>query len=211
MYVLCIYIYIYIYIYIWVCVCVQWCIYIYIYICVCVCIVVYGYIYIYIYICIYSLCCLYITIYVHFFHLLHLQFQGLVGMLLCSHALKSLNSIKRTQLRIWCATFIHNPCTTIISCYSSTNARDELDITAFYNRLSLFALHIPKHNVLIISGDMNAKIHKDENNKSCLHNLPNRNGEYLEAFSLKNSLSCLNFKFQKRQRNLRIYIYPNST
>ena len=59
-------------------------------------------------------------------------------------------------------------------------------------------LPIPIHNVLIISGDMNAQIGKDENNKFCLYNLPNRNGKHQADFSLKNSLSCLNTKFQKR-------------
>ena len=50
--------------------------------------------------------------------------------------------------------------------------------TTFFDGLSSFAQHIPKHNVLIIGGDMNAQISKDENNKFCLHNLSNRNGEY---------------------------------
>ena len=43
-----------------------------------------------------------------------------------------------------------------------------------------------KHKVLIIHEDFNVKINKDEN-KFCLHNLPNRNGEYLIDFSLENS------------------------
>ena len=49
---------------------------------------------------------------------------------------------------------------------------------------------------------MNVQIGKDKNNKFYLHNLPNRNGEYLTDFSLKNSLSCLNTKFQKRKGKL---------
>ena len=61
--------------------------------------------------------------------------------------------------------------------------------------LSSLVQNIPKHNILIIGGDMNAQISKDENNKFSLHKLPNRNSEYLTAFSLKNSLSCLNTKF----------------
>ena len=66
--------------------------------------------------------------------------------------------------------------TTIVFCNGSTNARDESDITLFYNGLSSFIRNIPKHNILIIAGDMNAKIGKDENN-FYLHNLLNRNGE----------------------------------
>ena len=55
------------------------------------------------------------------------------------------------------ATFSGNPGTTIISCYSSTNASDETDLDTFYNELSSLVHSIPKHNILIIGGDMNAK------------------------------------------------------
>ena len=55
-----------------------------------------------------------------------------------------------------CDLFNGNPCTTIISCYSPTNASDEMEIITFYNELSSLVQHILKHNVLIIGGDMNA-------------------------------------------------------
>ena len=45
---------------------------------------------------------------------------------------------------------------------------------------------------------MDAHVGKDRNNKFCLHNLLNRNSEYLAKFSLENRLACLNTKFQKR-------------
>ena len=54
-------------------------------------------------------------------------------------------------------------------------------------------------NMLIIGGHMNAYIGKSEN-KSSLHNSPNRNGEYLANFSLKNRLVCLNTEFQKKKK-----------
>ena len=67
----------------------------------------------------------------------------------------------------------------IVLWYSLTNARKESDTKTFYKELSSFAQHIPKHNAPIIGEDMNAQICKDGNNKFCLHNLPNKNGEYL--------------------------------
>ena len=92
-----------------------------------------------------------------------------------SQHLKPLNSIEKTQPWIMCAKFNGNPCSTIIS-----NASD---ITTFYDGLSSLAdEHITKHNVLIINGDMNAQISKNENYKFILHNLWNRNGEYLIIF-----------------------------
>ena len=88
----------------------------------------------------------------------------------------------------------------IISCCSPTNASEESDITTspyFTNS---------QHNVLIIGGDMNSQIHKDENKEFCLQNSPNRNGEYLEDFSLENCL--LLSKFQKKGGKTIVLIPP---
>ena len=63
--------------------------------------------------------------------------------------------------------------------------------------------HIPEHNDLILGKDMNAHWGKYVNNKLFLHKLSNRNGEYLADFSLENSLSCLNTKFQKGKEKYR--------
>ena len=55
--------------------------------------------------------------------------------------------------------FNGNPCTTIVTCYNSNNASDKIDIITFYKELFSLVWHIPKHNLLIISEDMNAYIH----------------------------------------------------
>ena len=111
-------------------------------------------------------------------------------MLLSLPALKSLNrenATKNDECYIkW------QPLLTIVSCYSFTNVSDEMDVTTFYKELSLLVQHIPKHNILIISGDMNAHIGKDKNNKFNLHNLTNKNGDYLAEFYLYNRNAGLN-------------------
>ena len=48
---------------------------------------------------------------------------------------------------------------------SHAKVSDEMGIIAFYNELSPLVQYISKHNVLIISGDMNAHKSKCENNK----------------------------------------------
>ena len=60
------------------------------------------------------------------------------------------------------ATSNSNTSTTIISCYSSTNPSEETDLITLYNKLSSLVSSIPKHNIPIISGDMNAQIGKDK-------------------------------------------------
>ena len=124
---------------------------------------------------------------------------GGVGMLIGLLAQKSINSIEKIQPRMMVATFNGNPNATIISCYSPTNVSEETDLIAFYNDLSSLVRSIPKHNVLIIGGDMNAQIGKNVNHKFSLHNSSNRNGQHLIDFMLENRLTCLNTKFQKRE------------
>ena len=124
---------------------------------------------------------------------------------------KSLNSIEKIRPRMMVATFNGSPSATIISCYSPTNISEEMDLIAFYNKLSSFVHSIPKHNALVISGDMNAQIGKSVNHKFSLHNSSNRNGEHLTHFMLENRLTCLNIKFQKRKGKLWTYTYTNNT
>ena len=94
------------------------------------------------------------------------------------------------------ATFNSNPCAKFIS-YSPINVIDESDLITFYKELCSLVRSIPKRNVLIIGGDMNTQIGKNENNKFCLHNSSNR-------------LTCFNTKFQKRKGKQWTYIYSNN-
>ena len=125
-----------------------------------------------------------------------------VGMLIRPWALKSLNSIEKIQPRMMVALFNDNPSTTILSCYSPTNVSEEMDLITLYNKLSSLVCNIPKHNALIIGGDMNAQISKKVSNKFSLYNASNRNGKHLTDFTLENRLTCLNTKFQKRKGKL---------
>ena len=59
------------------------------------------------------------------------------------------------------ATFNGNPRATIISCYSPTNVSEETEFIT-YDVLSSLVRNIPKHNVLVIGGDMNVQIGKTE-------------------------------------------------
>ena len=112
---------------------------------------------------------------------------GGIDMLIEPRALKSLNSIEKIQPRMMVATFNSDPRETFLSCYSPTNVSEETDLIAFYNDLSSLVRGIPKHNVLVIGGDMNAQIGKNVNHKFSLHNSSNRNEEHLTDFTLVNT------------------------
>ena len=133
-----------------------------------------------------------------------------VGMLIGPQALKSLNSIEKIQPRMMVATFNGKP-RAIIYCNSPNNVSEETELITFYDELSSLVCSIPKHNVLIIGGDMNAQVGKNVNHKFSLHNSSNRNGQYLTDFTLENKLTCLNTNFQKREGKLWTYTYTNNT
>ena len=124
-------------------------------------------------------------------------------MLIGPRALKTLNSIEKIQPRMMAAT--------IISCYSPTNVSEETELVAFYDELSSLVRSIPKHNMLVIDGDMNAQIWKNGNNKYRLHNTSNRNGQHLTDFMIENRLTCFNTNYQKREDKLWTYTYANNS
>ena len=136
---------------------------------------------------------------------------GGVGLLIGPRALKTLNSVEKIQPRMMAATFNGNPRATIISCYSPTNVREENELVTFDDELSSLVRSIPKHNMLVIGGDMNAQIGKNGNNKYSLHNTSNRNGQHLTDFMIENRLACLNTNYQKREGKLWTYTYANNT
>ena len=126
-------------------------------------------------------------------------------------ALKTLNSIEKIQPRMLAATLNGNTRATIISCYSPTNVNEETELVAFYDELSSLVCSIPKHNLLVIGGDMDAQIGKNGNNKYSLHNTSNRNGQHLTDFMIENRLTCLNTNYQKREGKLWTYTYANNS
>ena len=99
---------------------------------------------------------------------------------------------------------------TIISCYSPTNISEETKLATFYDELSSLVRSIPKHNLLIIGGDMNAQIGKNRHNKYSLHNTSTRNGQHQTDFMIENRLTCLNTNYQKREGKLWTYTYANN-
>ena len=64
--------------------------------------------------------------------------------------------------------FYGSPSATII-CFSPTNISEVTDFISFYNELSSLVRNIPKHNVLMIGGDINAQIVENVHNKFNKH------------------------------------------
>ena len=54
-----------------------------------------------------------------------------------------------------------NPLKTVLSCYSPTNVSYQEETERFYVDLTSYTRHIPKHNVLVIGGDINTHLGKE--------------------------------------------------
>ena len=125
-----------------------------------------------------------------------------VGLLLSPKAHKALNSVETINPRILIATFNGNPAVTVISCYSPTNVSNVDDREEFYAELSELTKAVPKHNVLLIGGDMNGKIGASDAKGSVYNKNTNENGQLLLNYMLECNLKPLNTSFKKREGKL---------
>ena len=67
----------------------------------------------------------------------------------------------------------------------------------FYSDLAELIKSIPKHNVVLTEGDMNAKIGQIDSNGSAFHDTANRNGQHLLDFLTECVLVDLSMQFMK--------------
>ena len=132
-----------------------------------------------------------------------------VGMLLSPQAYKCLNNVESITPRIMTANFNGNPKVTVISCYSPTNTSEEEVVTQFYGELSNLVKAVPKHNIKIIGGDMNAKLGRSDVNRLTYGESTNRNGKMLTDFMRECDFIAMNTRFQKRKGKLWTFEYPN--
>ena len=61
-----------------------------------------------------------------------------------------------------------------------------------------------RNNVIVIGGDMNAQIGKNENHKYSLHNSPKRNGQHLTDFTRK-KINMPKYKLSKKKREGKLW------
>lgn len=133
---------------------------------------------------------------------------GGVGILLSPKASNNLLSLKKVSDRIIVAEFNSNPKTSFISCYSPTNVSDETIVDDFYSSLSLTLQNIPAHNFLVVAGDFNARLGRDNVNFS-FHQETNRNGSKLNDLMLEFQLIATNTMFMKKTNKLWTFQHAN--
>ena len=135
---------------------------------------------------------------------------GGVGFLLSPSAKKAMLSARYITPRILQTTFGGNPKTTILVVYAPTNVSDEKESKEFYHHLAVATKSVPAHNVLIVTGDFNARIGLDNANFA-YHDTTNRNGDLLLEYVQENDFVITNTTFQKRSSKLWTCELPSGT
>ena len=101
---------------------------------------------------------------------------------------------------------------TLIQVYAPTTGAEEVDIEEFYSKLQKVIDDTPKKDVLIIAGDLNAKVGDEEEIEiTGRFGLGQRNnaGERLIEFCKENSLCIMNTQFKQHKRRLYTWTSPN--
>ena len=128
-----------------------------------------------------------------------------VALLLNQKAAKALIGYQAVSSRIIMARFTTKFCKmTVIQTYAPTSDSTEEVIDSFYGEMQQMVSAVPKHDILIITGDWNAKVGTDYGTWGGTigkHGIGEENdrGERLLNFCASNKLSIMNTFFEKRQ------------
>jgi endonuclease/exonuclease/phosphatase family metal-dependent hydrolase len=103
---------------------------------------------------------------------------------------------------------------TIISIHAPTEEKEE-NRKDFYDKLDRICNNIPKYDQLIIMGDLNAKVGKEEYQKQVagnhtLHNTSNVNGNLLGQFAIRNGLIIKSTTFPHKKIYLGTWKIPGA-
>jgi hydroxypyruvate isomerase len=95
----------------------------------------------------------------------------------------------------------------IISACAPTEEKTDEEKEKFYEDLQLVHNKIPRHGIVIILGDLNAKIGKEDEyqnvaGKHTLHEISNRNSEWVCEYAVANkkTVCCTVFMFTNHKR-----------
>ena len=84
----------------------------------------------------------------------------------------------------------------------------------FYEELQRTQDRVPKHDVVIIMGDMNAKLGKEKVfsqviGRHILHNISNENGEMVANYAISNGMFFISTNFQHKKMHIGMWTSPD--
>ena len=126
--------------------------------------------------------------------------NGGVGFMVTKKAYGAISLIKSYGPRVLTVSFDGNPRLTVITVYSPTEASTDEDAESFHNTVRQAIADVPAHNLLLLVGDMNARLGKSsmDDRGGYFHDRTNRNGELLRDTALAGGLEISNHRFRKK-------------
>ena len=129
---------------------------------------------------------------------------GGVGFLVTKKAYDAITFTKLYGKRVITISFDGNPRLTVITAYSPTEAAPDDEAEDFHNTLRQAISDVPAHHMLLVVGDMNARLGRSDVRDPgwYLHDRTNRNGELLRDTIMECSLDATNHRFRKKPGKL---------
>lgn len=142
--------------------------------------------------------------------------QGAVGLLMNPRLTALLSSTEKISDRILMSHFKDNPAITIIVAYAPTEDKNNVDKDLFYDDLQQCTLDVPPHNVLILAGDLNARVgaHSHTANprvigKHTYHNSTDDNGNRLVNYCENCNMRSTQARFPQPKSRSWTWLHPN--
>ena len=103
---------------------------------------------------------------------------------------------------------------TIINIHAPKEDKEEEIKEQFYEELQRIQDRVPKHDITIIMGDMNAKLGKEEVfsqviGRHSLHNSANENGEMVVYYAINNDMFVISTNFQHKKIHIGTWTSPD--
>jgi endonuclease/exonuclease/phosphatase family metal-dependent hydrolase len=104
---------------------------------------------------------------------------------------------------------------TIINIHAPTEEKDEDTKERFFAELQQIQGKVPKHDLLLILGDYNAKIGRERDYQNVtrnhtLHDITNRNGELVCEYAIANDMVVASTFFQHKSIHKGTWISPDT-
>jgi len=105
---------------------------------------------------------------------------------------------------------------TLINVHALTEEKMEEEKDKFYDDLQKTYDRASKHDIVMVLGDLNAKIGKEKayesvTEKNTLHDISNQNGEMVCNFAIENNMTVMNTQFQHKTIHKGTWISPDLT
>ena len=100
--------------------------------------------------------------------------------------------------------------------YAPTEDKEKEEKDKFYEQLEILCEKVPKHETLVIVGDVNAKIGKEEYienvaGKETLHSRTNDNGRRICGLAAEMNMAIMSTKFKHKKEHKVTWIIPGKT